>query len=40
MSYHAYNYSYEDVAIDRYGYCTLAIDRLGIGKLETMLSEM
>ena len=30
-SYNNFNYSYVDVATDKYGYCTLAYDRLGIG---------
>lgn len=30
--YNNFNYSYVDVATDQYKYCTLAIDRLGIGK--------
>lgn len=29
--YNNFNYSYVDVATDQYKYCTLAIDRLGIG---------
>lgn len=31
LPYNNYNYSYTDVAVDQYGFCTLAIDRLGIG---------
>lgn len=31
LSYNNFNYSYVDVATDKYGYCTLAYDRLGIG---------
>ena len=31
IPYNGFNYSYVDVAVDKYGYCTLAIDRLGIG---------
>ncbi|KAA6410673.1 MAG: alpha beta-hydrolase [Lasallia pustulata] len=29
--YNNYNYSYTDVAVDQYGFCILAIDRLGVG---------
>lgn len=32
MPYNNYNYSYTSVAVDEYGYDTLAIDRLGIGQ--------
>ena len=31
LPYNAYNYSYVDSAVDKSGFCTLAIDRLGIG---------
>jgi len=31
LSFNNFNYSYVDVATDVYGYCTLALDRLGIG---------
>ena len=31
LSYNNFNYSYVDVATDKYGYCTLNYDRLGIG---------
>lgn len=31
LSYNDFNYSYVDVATDKYKYCTLAYDRLGIG---------
>ena len=31
LSYNNFNYSYVDVATDKYGYCTLSYDRLGIG---------
>ena len=31
LSYNDFNYSYVDVATDQYKYCTLAIDRLGVG---------
>ena len=30
-NYNNFNYSYVDVATDKYGYCTLNYDRLGIG---------
>lgn len=30
--YNGFNYSYVDVAVDTYKYCTLSYDRLGIGK--------
>ncbi|KAF7908301.1 uncharacterized protein EAF01_004056 [Botrytis porri] len=32
LPFNNYNYSYVDVAVDQYGYSTLAIDRLGIGE--------
>ncbi|KAK4996695.1 hypothetical protein LTR66_003751 [Elasticomyces elasticus] len=32
LPYNNYNYSYVDTAVDQYGYCTLAYDRLGIGR--------
>ena len=31
LSYNNFNYSYVDVATDKYKYCTLAYDRLGTG---------
>ena len=31
LSYNDFNYSYVDVATDKYKYCTLSYDRLGIG---------
>ena len=31
IPYSNFNYSYIDVAVDKYGFCTLSIDRLGIG---------
>ncbi len=31
LPYNNFNYSYIDVAVDKYGFCTLSIDRLGIG---------
>ncbi|KAL9110406.1 MAG: hypothetical protein Q9187_008058 [Circinaria calcarea] len=31
LPYNDFNYSYIDVAVDRYGFCTLSIDRLGVG---------
>jgi len=31
ISYNNFNYSYIDVAVDQYKYCTLSYDRLGIG---------
>ncbi|RAL65837.1 hypothetical protein DID88_005500 [Monilinia fructigena] len=32
LPFNNHNYSYVDVAVDRYGYSTLAIDRLGVGE--------
>ncbi|APA11636.1 hypothetical protein sscle_08g064060 [Sclerotinia sclerotiorum 1980 UF-70] len=32
LPFNNHNYSYVDVAVDQYGYSTLAIDRLGIGE--------
>jgi len=31
IPFNNFNYSYIDVAVDQFGYCTLSIDRLGIG---------
>lgn len=31
LPYNDFNYSYIDVAVDQYGYCTLSYDRFGIG---------
>ena len=31
LSYNNFNYSYVNIATDKYGYCTLTYDRLGIG---------
>jgi pimeloyl-ACP methyl ester carboxylesterase len=31
LPYNNFNYSYIDVAVDQYGYCTLSFDRFGIG---------
>jgi pimeloyl-ACP methyl ester carboxylesterase len=31
LPYNNFNYSYIDVAVDQYGYCTLSYDRFGIG---------
>ena len=31
LPYNNYNYSYTDVAVNEFGFCTLAIDRLGLG---------
>ena len=31
LPYDNFNYSYIDVAVDTYGFCTLSIDRLGVG---------
>ena len=31
MPFNNFNYSYIDVAVDQYKYCTLSIDRLGVG---------
>ena len=35
LPYNSCNYSYIDVAVDKYGFSTLSIDRLGIGKSST-----
>ena len=31
IPFNNFNYSYIDVAVDQFGYCTLSIDRLGVG---------
>ncbi|KAF2096643.1 hypothetical protein NA57DRAFT_42337 [Rhizodiscina lignyota] len=31
LPFNNYNYSYIDLAVDKYGFCTVSIDRLGIG---------
>ncbi len=31
LAFNAFNYSYIDVAVDTFGFCTLSIDRLGVG---------
>ncbi|KAI9793600.1 MAG: hypothetical protein M1835_007152 [Candelina submexicana] len=35
LAFNDFNYSYIDVAVDTFGFCTLSIDRLGIGNSST-----